>query len=135
MLISKLPLFFPHRIAEWNSAAISKQTFIWTPSSCSYNLEGQGFAQKKYTVGCLADLRKKFEAWWRIFNCLNLKYYCSCQLRWVKWEKPSFKTPFSLCHQILHEQTNFPRAKIKRKLQEAANSRFGIGKTPETAKK
>ena len=36
MLILKSPPFFPHRIAEWKSAAISKQTFIWTPSSLSY---------------------------------------------------------------------------------------------------
>ena len=36
MLIWKLPPFFPHRIAEWKSVPISKQTFIWTPSSRSH---------------------------------------------------------------------------------------------------
>ena len=36
MLILKLPPFFPHRIAEWKSAANSKQTVIWSPSIRSY---------------------------------------------------------------------------------------------------
>ena len=36
MLILKLPPFFPHRIAKWKRAAISKHTFIWSLSSRSY---------------------------------------------------------------------------------------------------
>ena len=36
LFILKLPRFFPRSIAEWKSAVISKQIFIWTPSSRSY---------------------------------------------------------------------------------------------------
>ena len=36
MFVLNLPPCFPHRIAEWNSAPNSKQTFIWSPSIRSY---------------------------------------------------------------------------------------------------
>ena len=35
-VILKLPRFFPYHIGEDKSAAISKQTHIWTPSIRSY---------------------------------------------------------------------------------------------------
>ena len=36
MLILKFPRFFPHRVAELKSAAISKQTYLLITKSCSY---------------------------------------------------------------------------------------------------
>ena len=36
MFVSKLARFFTWRYGEGEKAAISKSTYIWTPSSCSY---------------------------------------------------------------------------------------------------
>ena len=36
MFVLKLPLFFPRLYGEGKRAAISKLTYIWTPSSGSY---------------------------------------------------------------------------------------------------
>ena len=69
MLILKFPPISPHRTAEWKGAAISKQTFIWTPLSRSYNIlplrrdhqfPGQPFKDSLYSPGNMSKTPSEF---------------------------------------------------------------------------
>ena len=57
--------FSPHRLAEWKRAAISKQTFIWTPSSLSYIILALGFCSKVQFSAVL--LKNSFQEFWKSF--------------------------------------------------------------------
>ena len=91
MLILKLPPLSPHRIAEWKRAAISKQTFFWSPSSRSYII-----LALEWSFSCKMDFhrilimlfnRVKFSG---VRDFFSLDYICwtweilFCRKLWIK---------------------------------------------------
>ena len=70
MLILKLPPFFPHRIADWKSAANSKQTFIWSPSIRSYIILDLTF-EIRHTVYVTGDRSTDSISKFTVFADLN----------------------------------------------------------------
>ena len=82
MLLLKLPPFFPLRLAEWTSAAISKQTFVWTPSSRSYIILALGshYGSWEFPLasGCLWKSNKSI-------HCVANSLLQVAFKRWHEW--------------------------------------------------
>ena len=103
MLVLKLPCFFPHRIGGWKSAAISKQSYLLTPSSRSYvvlALKAHFLCTvSKTRVQCTIFGALKIYTIWSIFSiCVNqhaTSKYWKKSSGWRSWEWHRWKI---FCH-------------------------------------